>query len=859
MHTALKNLWASVAIDAGAVLDWDRSGAGDLTLETSGLRPADRSRPSDLTLAGWGGAACDYMIDFACVSSTTPTWSNDPRRCIPGIAATEAEHAKLAAERASSAPVQGVHRYYPFVVEDRGRLGKSALTVVYIFAVLLVVRNFPGVQCCGRELCIKCTKTGGRCWNIGSHRRPSGVPSVGTVWSRISPEAGLPASISAAGTVDTALSEAQTEPPRDAKSNSSGAEGDRGSNGRRSPRAARSQISTAIGAVAADSCEKPAGSAAQPSASADGDSALSAAKPEAADGSYDGSIQGHSHGQPVPKMEYPSASGGEQGSIAGHAQAQITPENPLPPPPNPDFGADAQVEGVSIHSGGGGRPTPAISVLSHRHLSNDDMQAVWSHDEAHGGGAASNAVPAQASSHHTPQRVLACSSHDRDIRHGSQPRTHAYSSSAIVDPAAQPQMARIEGFLDHNPAPRPQVSSIYLQPPPGAPEVTHPKSLLIHDPIEQPQMASIEGWPGPLVVQDRVLPAADIDARQEEGGQEEEEAAEPANPATSVHATVVMDGTLSEGETDHSSMRQGIEGNMGSLEIDEQADREIAAPFAAANPQDMEPPVGIVPIPCEAGEPAPATDSRCASGGPADDPMEAVADEDVQMQQDGQAPVEEPNTSAAANAEQDAQDTAAAPMEMGSSHHGLQLPVHPATSVHATVMADGTQSDGDTDLSSLQQGGQPAVRNHSTLRQNTVSDGDQEPISLPVKSSDSGQAHVLGSMSAPQQRKPATGSTSRPLQGESFRENITPHASNGPGEDASNGHPSDGWKMDGVEHHVGEQHAKRHESATGMGAMLAANPLYPVASSREHSSQPVINQDNHAIDAPADDGNRPAP
>eukprot|EP00873_Tetraselmis_striata_P010983 jgi/Tetstr1/431247/TSEL_020944.t1 len=85
------------------------------------------------------------MIDFACVSSTTPTtWSNDPRWCIPGIAATEAEHAKLAADRASSAPVQGVHRYYPFVVEDRGRLGKSALTVVYIFAVLLAVRNFPG-------------------------------------------------------------------------------------------------------------------------------------------------------------------------------------------------------------------------------------------------------------------------------------------------------------------------------------------------------------------------------------------------------------------------------------------------------------------------------------------------------------------------------------------------------------------------------------------------------------------------------------------------------------------------------------------------------------------------------------------
>eukprot|EP00873_Tetraselmis_striata_P010996 jgi/Tetstr1/431260/TSEL_020957.t1 len=80
------------------------------------------------------------MIDFA--SSTTLPWGNDPRLCTPAIAATEAEHNKLAADKASSAPVQGVHRYYPFVVE--GRLGKSALTVVYIFAVLLLVRNFHG-------------------------------------------------------------------------------------------------------------------------------------------------------------------------------------------------------------------------------------------------------------------------------------------------------------------------------------------------------------------------------------------------------------------------------------------------------------------------------------------------------------------------------------------------------------------------------------------------------------------------------------------------------------------------------------------------------------------------------------------
>eukprot|EP00873_Tetraselmis_striata_P003173 jgi/Tetstr1/423437/TSEL_014118.t1 len=144
MHTALKNLWASLAIEAGAVLDRGHSGVGDLTLETNGLRPGDRSRPSDLTLAGWGGPACYYMVDFACVSSTTPTWGNDPSWRTPGIAATEAEQGKFPGDRTSSAPVQGVHRYYPFVGENRGRLGKSALTVVCIFAVLLAVRNFRG-------------------------------------------------------------------------------------------------------------------------------------------------------------------------------------------------------------------------------------------------------------------------------------------------------------------------------------------------------------------------------------------------------------------------------------------------------------------------------------------------------------------------------------------------------------------------------------------------------------------------------------------------------------------------------------------------------------------------------------------
>eukprot|EP00873_Tetraselmis_striata_P020915 jgi/Tetstr1/441179/TSEL_029437.t1 len=91
-------------------------------LEHSRMRVSARKRRPELLRAPTAGA--EHGVLFTSM-------------CTPGIAATEAEHNKLEADRASSAPVQSVHRYCPFVVEDRGRLGKSALTVVYIFAVLL--------------------------------------------------------------------------------------------------------------------------------------------------------------------------------------------------------------------------------------------------------------------------------------------------------------------------------------------------------------------------------------------------------------------------------------------------------------------------------------------------------------------------------------------------------------------------------------------------------------------------------------------------------------------------------------------------------------------------------------------------
>eukprot|EP00873_Tetraselmis_striata_P036499 jgi/Tetstr1/456763/TSEL_043460.t1 len=67
-------------------------------------------------------------FDFAYVSSTTPTWGNAPRWCTPGIAATEAEHNKMAADRASSAPKQrsAAHRR-----AARGARGRQGGRMVY--------------------------------------------------------------------------------------------------------------------------------------------------------------------------------------------------------------------------------------------------------------------------------------------------------------------------------------------------------------------------------------------------------------------------------------------------------------------------------------------------------------------------------------------------------------------------------------------------------------------------------------------------------------------------------------------------------------------------------------------------------
>lgn len=135
MHQNLVLLLGSLFEEAGGALD------KDLFYEVNGLRPADSTRPADICGWRWGGAGCHFLVDVMCVTPRCDSRMNDPNWHRPGMAASEGEKVKRTRDRNSSAPVQFTHRYHPFVVECGGRLGDSALTVVYILAVLIAART----------------------------------------------------------------------------------------------------------------------------------------------------------------------------------------------------------------------------------------------------------------------------------------------------------------------------------------------------------------------------------------------------------------------------------------------------------------------------------------------------------------------------------------------------------------------------------------------------------------------------------------------------------------------------------------------------------------------------------------------
>jgi hypothetical protein len=92
------------------------------------------------------------LVDVTITSARTNT--NVPRvgarLPLPGSLALGTQHGKLDADLRTTAllgtpSVQSIHYYYPFALEDGGRLAPMAAELVDRLAILVAVRRFPGM------------------------------------------------------------------------------------------------------------------------------------------------------------------------------------------------------------------------------------------------------------------------------------------------------------------------------------------------------------------------------------------------------------------------------------------------------------------------------------------------------------------------------------------------------------------------------------------------------------------------------------------------------------------------------------------------------------------------------------------
>jgi hypothetical protein len=97
------------------------------------------------------GLGFHLVVDVTVTSARTNT--NVPRTCarfpLHGSLALGAQHGKLDADLRTCAllgtpSVQSIHDYYPFAMEDGGRLAPMAVELVDRLAILVAVRRFPG-------------------------------------------------------------------------------------------------------------------------------------------------------------------------------------------------------------------------------------------------------------------------------------------------------------------------------------------------------------------------------------------------------------------------------------------------------------------------------------------------------------------------------------------------------------------------------------------------------------------------------------------------------------------------------------------------------------------------------------------
>jgi hypothetical protein len=142
-------------LEAGAAKGWD------LRFEVRRSRSgASQDRHEDVVRLDFMAPHRHFLVDVTITSPSTNI--NVPhiatRLPLPGSLALAAQHGKLDADLPTSASLgtpsvyQSVHEYYPFALEDGGRLAPMAVELVDRMAIFYGISSLPCHGCYGLSL-----------------------------------------------------------------------------------------------------------------------------------------------------------------------------------------------------------------------------------------------------------------------------------------------------------------------------------------------------------------------------------------------------------------------------------------------------------------------------------------------------------------------------------------------------------------------------------------------------------------------------------------------------------------------------------------------------------------------------------
>ncbi len=115
-----------------------------VVLEARGLRAADRSRPGDVLALDFFADGRHLVID-AVLTTVYRNTVLEKVATVPRYAAKKAKDRKLPADRTSTQPISAIHGgphiLVPFALEDGGRLGAHAQTLLRALAITTMTKG----------------------------------------------------------------------------------------------------------------------------------------------------------------------------------------------------------------------------------------------------------------------------------------------------------------------------------------------------------------------------------------------------------------------------------------------------------------------------------------------------------------------------------------------------------------------------------------------------------------------------------------------------------------------------------------------------------------------------------------------